>query len=614
MKVVLGYIAWSEYARQWNEDMVRRARGYGWDVETFCLTPGISAPGYSFGELDHHWRTQQPDLVDMYRRLKLALGKADIFWNINGMNVHPAWLPEFDCLNLYGCFDDPESSARISQPVARFADACMVGNLSCGPLYESWGVRHHCWAPLAFVGEDYDPGLTPELVESQERPLPLVFFGERQAPWRQERLDRLAGAFPEALFYGRGWPTGYVCVEERRKAYGRARIGWNVHNSVGPVNLRFFALLANGVLQICDNKCRVGQVLKLEEEVIGFDSIEECIELTRYYLDNDAERRRIAANGLRRYQAEYTEEKVWAKLFEQWEQWLARKNEIKSAAPAYVPEFPAKHFSLGGRVVSALRKFLPRQGSEPAQIASPGTGETANVAQSYTGNTDAGGIDLGEKQKRRESGGHFERPDMVALNWACTKLVGAAERILELVGGTGCFAYEASAVPTRVISCTDTDKEAIAWAKANRYRENIRYLSGGAPQGRDLFDLVVAIDVIGHSRYFAEVIADCSRLAPRAIITASNKRRPRETDTSPSCCQHGREWDAAEFYGLLRTFYDDVQLYAMPDVYVPELCRVDTQSELTPLIAVCAGPRQGRDLAPTGDDAPVQTTAANPRP
>jgi hypothetical protein len=51
-----------------------------------------------------------------------------------------------------------------------------------------------------------------------------------------------------------------------------------------------------------------------------------------------------------------------------------------------------------------------------------------------------------------------------------------------------------------------------------------------------------------------------------------------------------REWTAGEFYWVLRAFYNDVTLYSMPDVYVPELCLIDIQSTKTPVIAACSEP------------------------
>lgn len=596
LKVVLGYIAWSEYARDWHEGLVRRARGYGYDVEAFCLTPRGCAPRYAFPELDRRWQQRDPDLLEMHARLKTALAGADVFWNFNGANVHPAWLSGFATLNVYGCFDDPESSRDLSHPVARYADACLVGNLACGPLYESWGVRHHAWAPLAFVGGDYDPRLTPEQVEREDRPLPVVFFGEKQGRYRRDRLDRLAQTFPEAVMCGHGWPGGYVSVEQRRQAYRQARIGWNVHNGVGPVNLRFFALMANGVMQLCDNKCRAGQVFRLDEELVGFDTIEECVELTRYYLAHDDERRRIAANGLRRYQSEFTEEKIWERYYGHFRRWTELRDELKAQTPVYLPPKQRSYsFVLRERLSIAGRRVLNRFGLEwrceqeqPEAVAS-----ITNVP--YEENPEAGGINLLEKEKRRAAGGHFEWPNMVALNWVCARLVGSAKEILDIGGGTGCFAWEASAVPQRRITCVDADEDAISWAKQHRSRANIQYVAGSLPQGAGSFDLVVAIDVIEHVHDFPGFLRDCCRLAPRAILTTPNKWRDALSDTAgpPAYYQHVREWTAGEFYWVLRTFYRDVALYAMPDVYVPEYQEINVQSTMTPLIAVCSDPVAG---------------------
>jgi hypothetical protein len=68
------------------------------------------------------------------------------------------------------------------------------------------------------------------------------------------------------------------------------------------------------VLQICDNKQHLGAVFELGKEVIGFDTVEECIELCRYYLAHDEERRIIAANGWKRAMSDYNEVAVFRRL------------------------------------------------------------------------------------------------------------------------------------------------------------------------------------------------------------------------------------------------------------------------------------------------------------
>ncbi|MBJ6751453.1 glycosyltransferase family protein [Geomonas anaerohicana] len=594
MKVVLGYIAWSEYAREWHEAVVTRARSLGFDVEGFCLTPGAPRERYQFAELDQRWQSRDLQLVDMQQRLKKALKGADVFWNFNGANVHPAWLAELECLNVYGCFDDPEVSPQLSRPVAPYADACLIGNLSCAPLYESWGVRTHAWAPLAFVGDDFDPALTPETVLNEERPLDLVFFGEREGHWRRDRLDLLAREFPQALFHGRGWPGGYADVEQRRSAYRRARIGWNVHNGVGPVNLRFFALLASGVLQICDNKCRTGQVLALGDEVVGFDTIEECVELTRYYLTHEEERRRIAANGLRAYRERFTEEKIWRYYFDTFAQWCRDKERLKKEAAVWMPS-TAPPRGLRERVLGTADQVAQRLGYQKKGECAADMAMAAPAAPSlpYLERDEAGGVNLQEKEQRAASGGFFEWPNMVALNWACTPLVRDARSIVELGCGTGCFAYEASADPARSFTCVDRDAAVLEWARTHRARSNVNYCQEEealAPGRR--YDLVVSIDVIEHVGDYNQFLELCCSLADRALLTTPNKRRNpgHDHDGPPEYYQHVREWSAGEFYWVLRCYYREVRLYALPDLYVPQLVPVSVTSKLTPLVAECRFP------------------------
>jgi spore maturation protein CgeB len=599
LNVVVGHVAWSDAAMEWHTSFVERARAMGWNVESICLTPSPPAPRYSHTELDSRWQAKDRGLVKLRGRLREALKGADVFWNYNGANVPPAWLSDFPTLNVYGCFDDPESSEDLSKPVARYYDAALVGNLACLPLYQSWGVRHLAWAPLAFIGVDYDPALKPEDVLSEERPVDVVFFGEREMPHRQGRLDALAAAFPEAMFRGRGWPGGFVPVEERRRAYRQARIGWNLHNSVGPVNLRFFALLAAGVLQICDNRCRTGQVLDLDKEIVGFDTIEECVDRTRYYLDHEAERREIAANGLRRYQAEFAEEKLWERFHGHFRQWLALKREGKIAPPRWTPpEPPSRSPSLVSLAGSAANRVLQPFGirverrvgapvSEPPAPVEHQTEPSPGVP--YVERPEAGARNWSEKRERLSKGECFEWPNIVALNWACAALVGDARRIVELGGGTGCFAYEAAAVPNRTILCSDLDEDAIAWAREHRRRDNIDYVSRLVTAQDGEFDLVVAIDVIEHVADYVSFLRMCCALAPRAILTTPNRRRSAETDHAgpPEYYQHVREWSAGEFYWVLRSFYQNVSLYAMPSEFVPAVVPIQVTDRLTPLIAVC---------------------------
>ena len=83
-----------------------------------------------------------------------------------------------------------------------------------------------------------------------------------------------------------------------------------------PINTRLFYLPANGVLQICDNKSHLGKVFEIGKEVVGFENINEAIELCKYYLHHEDERRIIAAEGWKRAMREYNEVEVFKRLME----------------------------------------------------------------------------------------------------------------------------------------------------------------------------------------------------------------------------------------------------------------------------------------------------------
>jgi spore maturation protein CgeB len=550
LRILLGHLGWSEDAVRYHRAIAERARSYGVQIETICLVPEPPAPRMSFDELDLRWRRRDPALVRLREKLIEAARGADVFWNFNGANVHPAWLPHLGTFNVYGCFDDPESSDQLSAPVARYFDAALVGNLACLPLYRGWGLRRVAWAPNAFIAEDSVAGLTPEIVRSEERPIEVVFFGERESGWRRERLERLAKAFPDAVFHGRGWSSGYVSDSERRRMYRNAKIGWNLHNSVGPVNIRTFVLPAAGVLQIGDNKCRLGEVFRLGEEVVGFDSVgdsmDECIELTRYYLAHDAERRRIAANGLARFTRDYTEPRLWDYFQQRFGEWIDAWRKEGPTAPQWQPSARA---SLIRRVARRGNRALARVGLQIVR-----TRPAVPV-------------------ERRESDAPESRT--VALAWAVASLVGDATRIADLGTDGGRFAVEAAADPDRTIVSSHPGRVSVEAS-----RGNVAFLDRRVAAADGPFDLAVGVDVLDQREDFRSFLQGCAELAPRLLVTTG----------APSGARRAREWTAGELYWVLRCFYARVDLYALPDPLVPSVVAVDVNTTLSPLIASCGDP------------------------
>jgi spore maturation protein CgeB len=320
LKIVFAYTVYRSEAygdvRAMNEEYISKLNRAGFNVEGFCLTLDPPNDALSFREMEKKWKWGDPKLFKMYEELEKKIDGKDVLINASGVNLHPEFVEQLPVFTVYQCFDDPESSEHRSKPTAFAYDLSLVGNIAEVDTYKSWGVKNVDWTCLGLVHSIFDKSLTYESILSGERDIDLFMMIDKTAPWRKERLSKINAAFPTAHFYGKGWKRGILPREKELEMLKRTKIGPNIHNSTGPINLRTFYLPANGVMQICDNKSHLGKLFELDKEVIGFDTISECIDLCRYYLGHDDRRREIAANGWKKVMTDYTEEKVFARTYE----------------------------------------------------------------------------------------------------------------------------------------------------------------------------------------------------------------------------------------------------------------------------------------------------------
>jgi glycosyltransferase involved in cell wall biosynthesis len=276
--------------------------------------------------------------MPQYEALEEQLRKKDVVIASGGPMLHPEFVRRLSTFNVWICGDDPESSEVLSRPAAPAFDYSFPINVACLEDYKRWGCERVDWIFHPIRAEMRAPELTEEAILSGQRDFDIVMFCERVLGLsdRAQRLEALSGAFPKAYLRGKGWPGGFISDAAMRDVYSRAKIGWNLHNSIGPCNTRLVTLPAFGIMQICDNKNHLGKVFELDKEVVGFDSIDECIDKTRYYLEHDEERRKIAAAGWARATRDYT----WPK----WWEWL----ETRIAGPAQAK------LAKGGRKLAAM--------------------------------------------------------------------------------------------------------------------------------------------------------------------------------------------------------------------------------------------------------------------
>jgi hypothetical protein len=324
-RTVLVYPAYHGSRVAEEEAFAERLRNAGWP----CTAFGIACPDgwWDFPRLDRAMRARDPWLLSAYERLQALLASADLLFAAGGSMVHPELLASFRGCKVMVCGDDPENSDRLSRPVAAAFDFAFTTNIACVDDYRRWGCRNAAWIHPVLRPEGLEPSLTEARVRHGDRDVDAVFFGERVFGLsdRHRRIDELQAAFPQAVVGGRGTARGFVSDAAMKRCYLRSKVGWNLHNSVGPCNTRLLSLPALGVLQICDNRSHLGRIFELGREAIGFDTLAECIDATRYYLAHDEERRAIAAAGFARVHRDYTEERFWQRILDCAVPWLAER-------------------------------------------------------------------------------------------------------------------------------------------------------------------------------------------------------------------------------------------------------------------------------------------------
>lgn len=318
---------------------------------------GIVQP-WAFSDLDKNYRNKHERLMQLYKKIELLAETHDILITNHGNVYHPEFIKSLKNKNIYTAIasaDDPESSDYCSKPYVHAFDHSLPWGVNFDAdtrmteKFIEWGAKRADFWPYGVRHDMYDPALTVNDIYNGEREIDLMFVG---GPYLKiSRIAQLKDAFPEMALYG-GWDRKTILKSpiscwknrgiwdwkefewacrafwqgmaktERLPAgqlipfYQKAKIGINIHMSFGPSNRRTYELPANGVMQMCDCAEGIGEIFRVGEEVVAYRSIEEAIELIKYYLDHDKERKEIAAAGFRRVFKDYGRVTTFSKVIE----------------------------------------------------------------------------------------------------------------------------------------------------------------------------------------------------------------------------------------------------------------------------------------------------------
>jgi spore maturation protein CgeB len=108
------------------------------------------------------------------------------------------------------------------------------------------------------------------------------------------------------LYRGPAWGLQMYCILRS------ARIAINQHGNLAGIggcyanNMRLFEATGVGAMLLTDSKRNLGELFRVEKEVVEYSSVQECAERITYFLCHDDERAAVASAGQQRTLAEHT--------------------------------------------------------------------------------------------------------------------------------------------------------------------------------------------------------------------------------------------------------------------------------------------------------------------
>jgi spore maturation protein CgeB len=250
--------------------------------------------------------------------------RPDLFLTLFGFDVSPETIQVLRGLGIVtACWwlNDPFQLPR-SLRQAVWYDSYFTNSRGCLATYAARGLTAVHFLPQAADVEVHRcHPLSPEEAAGYESD---VCFAGDWSPLREEWVERLLDEFRVKVWgpWGRRLRAdspirrvltdGFFTPGEMVKAFSGAKLVLNLHGWFGRwshgVNPRLFEAAGVGACQLVDRKDEIPDLYRVPEEVVCFDSFDECRALLQDYLVRDAERAAVGARAAARTLREHTYE------------------------------------------------------------------------------------------------------------------------------------------------------------------------------------------------------------------------------------------------------------------------------------------------------------------
>ena len=317
-------------AAYWGKE-IAAASNQNYKFIPFNHDPYLDASLYSRAQLlDNLYYEKNQGLVRLYSDIKnlIIKEKADVLLVDNCFPYHPDFLKKLAIYKVLRtsdgsiCAYDRDFAYLHAYDHILFHSPAYSRDMGMEEKLLYCGAKRVDFWPLASFDAISDPSKTEADILSGVRDIDVIFIGAlhlnkmsliaavKKALGKKLRLHGLTSLKKNVYFNIKyGFPRWIkpVAFADYVKLYQRAKIGINIHNrgdyTVG--SYRLFDLPANGVMQISDGGEYLNRFFAVGKEVVAYKNAEELIDLIKYYLAHDEERKQIALSGFRRVRKEY---------------------------------------------------------------------------------------------------------------------------------------------------------------------------------------------------------------------------------------------------------------------------------------------------------------------
>lgn len=341
MKIIYSFNKSGDEAEYWNNEIA------GASDDKFTFIPFnhglfLSPVNYVRAQLlDNLYFEEHPKLISMYRALREIIEEhnADALVVDNKHPYHPEFLMTLNLHKAIRINDGPVTAYDRDFAYLHAYDQVLYHtpgysrDLDLPSKLKYCGAKQCDFWPLGLFDRMHDTNKNEQTILSHERDIDVIFIGATHLE-KMPLITKVKKAFGKRcvlhglstlkrnLYFMGKYSFPYwirpVAIDDYRKLYQRAKIGFNIHNR-GKYTLggyRFFDLPGNGVMQISDGDEYLGHFFEIGNEIIGYSDVDDLIDKIKFYLKNEDERKRIAFNGYVKTMANYTMPKLFADLGE----------------------------------------------------------------------------------------------------------------------------------------------------------------------------------------------------------------------------------------------------------------------------------------------------------